>query len=356
MHHPFTAATLTEFAQALLLQSGVPQQNAWLVADSLVAANLRGVDSHGIQMLLPYLDQLAAGTMDPIAAGVPLSESGACLLYDGQNGIGQVVAAECVRHALRLARAHGVAVVSARNSNHFGAAAYWAQQLAAEGCYAIVTSNASPAVPPWPGVEPRLGTNPLCMAVPGSEEDAWLLDMATTTVSLGKMHAASYRGETTLPAGWATDRHGVPTTHLATALAGLPTPIGGYKGTGLALMVELLSAGLSGGPMSTDVGSLRSGFMTLGISHFFLAIDVGRFQGPEEFAARLGRLTGNIKSTSPAPGHDEVLMTGEPECRMRDQRLRNGIPIAGALLDSLTARARIIGVPPPEPIAQEGAY
>jgi LDH2 family malate/lactate/ureidoglycolate dehydrogenase len=334
----YSATELTALGCSLLTKAGVPDNSARLVADSLVEANLRGVDSHGIQMLLPYLDQLAAGTMDAGTRGKPASESGACLVYDGENGLGQVVAHECVGHALRLAREDGVAVVTARNSNHFGAAAYWAQKLTAEGCMAIVTSNASPAVPPWGGKEPRLGTNPLCMAVPGSENGAWLLDMATTTVSLGKMHAAHYRGETTLPAGWATDQEGVPTTDMATAIAGLPTPLGGYKGTGLSLMAELLSAGLSGGPMSTDVGSLRRGFEPLHVSHTFVAIDMRRFQALDVFAQRLERLTGTIKSTAVAAGQDEVLMAGEPENRMREERLANGIPLPDALMELLRAR------------------
>lgn len=334
----YSAAELVKLASALLVKAGVPADDALLVADSLVEANLRGVDSHGIQMLLPYLDQLAAGTMDAETRGKPASLSGACMVYDGENGLGQVVANEGVKHALALARDYGVAVVSVRNSNHFGAAAYWAQKLTAEGCVAIVTSNASPAAPPWAGKEPRLGTNPICMAVPGSENGAWMLDMATTTVSLGKMHAANYRGEPSLPAGWATDRDGVPTTDTQTAIAGLPTPLGGYKGTGLALMAELLAAGLSGGPMASDVGSLRHGFEQLQVSHGFIAIEMERFQTLEAFAPRLVRLTDVIKATPVAVGHQEVLMAGEPEYRMRQERLANGIPLPTALMERLWAR------------------
>src|ERR1700687_1169026 len=168
----FSASALIDFARALLVSGGVPDALAQIVAGSLLASNLRGVYSHGIQMLLPYLDQLNAGTMDGQAEGSPLSESGGCMVYDGGNGLGQVVADRCVTHALRLVRGNGLALVSARNSNHFGTAAYWAQKLAARGCVSIVTCNASSAVPPWPGFEPRIGTNPICMAVPGSESGA----------------------------------------------------------------------------------------------------------------------------------------------------------------------------------------
>ena len=183
----FSAPALIEFARPLLVRAGVPDANALLVADSLIAANLRGVDSHGFQMLLAYLDQLHAETMDPRADGRPVLETGTCMIYDGQNGIGQVVADRCVGHAARLAQVAGLALVAARESNHFGAAAYWGQKRAAAGCIGIVMTNASPAAPPWQGKEPRIGTNPICMAVPGSESGGWLLDMVTTTVALGKI-------------------------------------------------------------------------------------------------------------------------------------------------------------------------
>jgi LDH2 family malate/lactate/ureidoglycolate dehydrogenase len=341
---PFSATALTEFAHAILGRAGVPDENARLVADSLIAANLRGVDSHGVQMLLPYLDQLRAGTMDPCAEGRPVLETGACLIYDGQNGLGQVVADRCVAHASRLARGCGVALVTARESNHFGAAAYWGEKLAAAGCIGIVMTNASPAAPPWQGIEPRIGTNPICMAVPGSESGGWLLDMATTTVAFGKVYDASHRNQTTIPVGWATDADGVPTTDTETALRGLPTPLGGYKGSGLGLLVELLTSGLSGGPMATDVGSLRYGFERLGVSHCFLAIDMARFCPPGEFRRRLDHLTRMIKSSRPAAGYDEVLVAGEPEWRVAEGRKRDGIPLPRKLIADLAARAEAMAV------------
>jgi LDH2 family malate/lactate/ureidoglycolate dehydrogenase len=338
-----------------LVRAGVPDANALLVADSLIAANLRGVDSHGFQMLLPYLDQLHAGTMDPRTDGRPVLETGACLIYDGQNGLGQVVADRCVAHAARLAQVAGLALVAAREPNHFGAAAYWGQKLAAAGCIGIVMTNASPAAPPWQGKEARIGANPICMAVPGSESGGWLLDMATTTVALGKIHDASHREEATIPAGWASDAAGVPTTDTQAALRGRPTPLGGYKGSGLGLLVEFLTAGLSVGPMATDVGSLRYGFEPLRVSHCFLAIDTARFCAPEEFRQRVEHLTHMIKSTPAAAGYDEVLVAGEPEWRAQQQRVHNGIPLPEQLLESVSARAETLAVPLPRPIGAGGA-
>src|ERR1017187_7647422 len=157
------APQLTRFAESILLVAGVPRHKASIVAESLVASNLRGVDSHGIQLLTFYIDQLLAGEMDPHSDGAVISESGSCLLFDSLNGIGQWTAEPCCRHAIRLAREHGIGMVTARECNHFGACAWWAQKMRAAGLIGIVVCNASPIVPPWQGKEGRFGTNPICM-------------------------------------------------------------------------------------------------------------------------------------------------------------------------------------------------
>jgi LDH2 family malate/lactate/ureidoglycolate dehydrogenase len=208
--------------------------------------------------LLPYyLEQIEWGDMDANADGRVISESGACLLYDAQNGIGQAIAETCCAHAVRMASSGGMAMVVARESNHFGAAAFWARRMSTAGQIGIVMCNASSLVPPWQGKQPRLGTNPICMAVPGGEERPWLLDMATTTVAAGKIFKALINGQPQIPSGWAMDSEGVPTTDPDTALKGLLMPLGGYKGSGLAMMAEILCAVLSGGAMSTELGGIR---------------------------------------------------------------------------------------------------
>jgi LDH2 family malate/lactate/ureidoglycolate dehydrogenase len=344
----FEPLTLSNFCADALICLRVPQPHAQLIADSLVAANLRAVDSHGIQMLLPYIKQLELGSVDAETTGGVASASGACLTYDGNNGLGQVVANECTEHALRLVRENGLAMVVARNSNHFGTAAYWGQKMARKGCIGVVTTNASPATPPWQGKSARLGTNPLCMAVPGSEGGGWLLDMATTTVAFGKIHNAAYYGEAIIPSGWATNIHGNPTTDTQEALDGLATPLGGYKGSGLAMMVEILSAVLSGGPMSTEVGTLRQdGDERLRVSHMFLAIDARRFMSLESFQGRMARLSEMVKSAEPASGYHEVMIAGEPEWRAEQQRLRDGIPLPGRLCQELADAAKRLGIEPP---------
>ncbi len=338
---------LAEFGEALLLAAGVPPATASLTAESLVAANLRGVDSHGVHLLPFYMDMIARGDLDPAASGHVISESGSCLHYHGENGIGQAIAGICCGHATRIAKSLGAAVVVARESNHFGAAAFWAQRICAAGHIGIVVCNASPMVPPWQAKEPRFGTNPICMSVPGDPSSAWLLDMATTTVAANKIYKAGVNGQQTIPSGWAMDSEGVPTTDTQAALKGLVMPLGGYKGSGLAIMVEILCAVLSGGAMSTELGGIRIKGQPMRVSQTYIAIDVARFMPPDEFRNRMDWLVERLKSAAPAKGYDEVLIAGEPEIRSEERRRREGIPIALGTWQSLLDTAARVGVQPP---------
>jgi LDH2 family malate/lactate/ureidoglycolate dehydrogenase len=338
------APTLRRFAAQILAAAGVPEDKAKLVAKTLVATNLRGVDSHGIQLLTFYVDQLLAGEMDAQTDGRVVSENGCCLLFDGQNGLGQWVAEICCGHALRIAQAQGMAMVVARESNHFGAANWWAQKMRDAGLIGIVMCNASPIVPPWQGRQGRLGTNPICVALPGP----WLLDMATTTVAAGKIFKARFNGQPEIPAGWAFDAQGVPTTNTEEAYQGMLQPLGGYKGSGLAMLVEILCGVLGGGAMSTQLGGIRFRGRTVRVSQMFMAIDIARFMPVQEFAERMEWLVHLIKSTPAAPGYDEVLVAGEPEWRTEARRLAEGIPIPDGNWASLVKTAcRVkVEVPP----------
>lgn len=343
-----TPATLGGFARRLLVSAGVPKASAQLVADSLVDANLRGVDSHGIQLIGSYLTQLRAGGMDPASSGAVFSESGACLVFDGQNGLGQVTAERCTEHALRLARLHGLALVIARNANHFGAAGYWADKIVRGGSIGLVMSNACPIVPPWQGKSARFGTNPFSAAVPATGPLSWMLDMATTTVSLGKLADAAYRGESTIPAEWGfLTKAGKPASDIRSAQSGQPTPFGRYKGSGIAMLVEIMTAGLSGGPMSTEGTPFGNGAEPLLISHAYLAIDPARFLGAGTFGRRMERLNQIVKSSEPAPGYEEVLIAGEPEILKKRERKKAGIPIPVSLWNQLGIWATELGVSAP---------
>ena len=337
---------LTSFAYQLLTAAKVPHPKADLVATSLVAANLRGVDSHGLQLLPFYLEHILAGNVNIETDGHIAVESGGCLVYEGENGIGQWISNICCGHVVRLAREHGLGIVVSRESNHFGAAAFWAQRMSSAGLIGMVMCNASPLVAPWQGREPRFGTNPICVSVPCP--NLWLLDMATTTVALGKILNARFKGNASIPQGWAMDSEGVPTTDTETALSGLLMPLGGYKGSGLAMMAEILCAVLGGGAMSTELGGIRVKGQPSRVSQFFLGLDVSRFMPLEEFQQRMERLVETVKASRPAKGYDEVLVAGEPEWRIEAERMREGITLSPGVWENLTQAARRLGVQPPK--------
>jgi LDH2 family malate/lactate/ureidoglycolate dehydrogenase len=346
-----SAPELTTYIQQVLEAVKVPKPKAALVATSLVASNLRGVDSHGVQLITFYVEQIEYGDMNPHADGHIISENGGSMVFHGEDGLGQHVAQVCSDHAIRLAQEHGMSMVVARESNHFGAAAYWAQKMAAAGQIGIVVCDASAIVPPWQGKQNRIGTNPICMAVPGP----WLLDMATTTVAANKIFKASMNHQPTIPAGWAMDSEGIPTTDTQTALKGLIMPLGGYKGSGLAMMVEILCAVLSGGAMSTELGGIRIRGRKFRVNQSFIAIEIERFMPVAEFTARVERLVEMMKNTTPAAGYHEVLVAGEPEWRTEAARKRDGIPVGAGTWESLSSIGRRLGVAVPAATAQLSA-
>ena len=330
------------FARQILEATGVATDKAHLVAHSLVASNLRAVDSHGIQLLPFYIDQIEHGNINVHVAGHVVSESGGCVLYDGENAIGQVVADRCCDHAMRVAKQNGIAIVVARDSNHFGAAAFWGTKISSAGLLSLVMCNASPLVAPWQGKEPRFGTNPICVSVPGLR--TWQLDMATTTVAAGKIFKAHLSNQKEIPPGWAMDSEGVPTTNTETAMSGLLMPLGGYKGSGLAMMAEIFCAVLGGGAMSTQLGGIRVHGKPARVSQCFIGIDVSRFMPEEEFRVRMEELVKIAKSSAPAKDYDEVLVAGDPEWRAEDGRKANGIPISAGTWSDLTSIAERHGV------------
>lgn len=338
------ADDLLELGCRLLCAAGVEADKARQVAESLVAGNLRGIDSHGIALLPHYIDQVEAGDVEPAGEGRVVAESGAALLYDAGHGFGAVTAGICCRHAARLARAHGLSIVVAREATHFGIAGRWAARLSSEGLIGIAMCDAGPQVAPWQGKDRRIGTNPLAMAAPHPQGRGWLLDMATTTVALGKLEQAEWKGETEIPSGWALDAEGRPTTDLAAALGGLLMPLGGYKGSGLGLMVEILCGVLGGGAMASEIRGIRMHGRHSRVNHVFLAIEVERFLPLEQFHERMDRLVAEMKTSAPAWGYSEVLVAGEPELRAAEERRRSGIPIPEGVWAEIERTAARLGV------------
>jgi LDH2 family malate/lactate/ureidoglycolate dehydrogenase len=338
------APRLTEFATAVLAAVGVPDPDAALVADSLVAADLWGHQSHGVMRLSWYVDRIRAGVMRAVTTPETVSDTGALAVIDGHDGVGQVLAAHAAREAARRAHSHGVGVVAVRNSNHFGTAAYFTRMAARDGCVAILATNASPAMAPWGGRAKTVGTNPWSIAAPAGEHDVMVMDIANTAVARGKVYLARQRGEA-IPAGWAIDADGAPTTDPAAAIAGVILPMAGHKGYAIALMMDVLSGVLTGSAFGTAVSGPYQVERPSGCGHLCIALDVAAFGDPDGFARRMEQLVAEVKSVPLAHGFDEVLYPGELEARAARANLDLGLSLPRQTLDDLRRLAGSTGVP-----------
>ena len=222
----FDAAALTTFGTDVLTSLGVPDDDARLVSDSLVTADLWGHPSHGMLRLGWYVARLDSGVMHPVTDPLLVVDAGAVALLDGCDGIGQIVTARAAEEAVRRAGEHGIGVVAVRNSNHFGTAAYFTRRIATQDCIGILTTNGSPAMAPWGGRVKTVGANPWSIATPGGSHAPVVLDIANSGVARGKIYAALERGQQ-IPPDWATDAAGVPTTDPKAAIDGLILPMAG---------------------------------------------------------------------------------------------------------------------------------
>jgi LDH2 family malate/lactate/ureidoglycolate dehydrogenase len=341
---PVDPGRLAEFAAAVLAAVGVPEADARLVADSLVTADLWGHQSHGVLRLSWYVDRIRAGVMQAVTTPETVSDTGALAVVDGHHGVGQVLAAFAARESAHRAREHGVGVVAVRNSNHFGTAAYFTRMAARDGCVAILTTNASPAMAPWGGRRRTVGTNPWSIAAPAGRHDVLVMDIANTAVARGKVYLARQRGEP-IPAGWAIDADGRPTTDPAAAIGGMILPMAGHKGYAIALMMDVLSGVLTGSAFGGAVSGPYQFERRSGCGHLFMALDVAAFDHPDRFARRMEQLVAEIRSVPLAPGYHEVLYPGELEARAARGNLEAGLSLPRQTLEDLRQLAAATGVP-----------
>jgi ureidoglycolate dehydrogenase (NAD+) len=331
---------LERWMQAVLEAAGLEAAAAETVAVSLVHANRRGVDSHGVARVPIYSERLRAGLINGRPRPRVEREDGAVALIDGDRGPGQVAGVLATDHAIDLARRHGVGVVSVHRSSHYGAAGYYAIRAAQAGMLGMSTTNSEPFVIPFGGVGRALGTNPIALAAP-TPDGIFDVDMATSQVAVNKIFNARDEGRT-IPEGWGVDEQGQATTDPAQVHAAVP--LGGYKGYALAVLVEVLSGALAGAGVGHEVGNLYEGGETQDVGHFHLVIDPDRLAGRARFAESLGALLQALKAMSPAPGHDEVLVPGEPEARAQAERERDGIPLPPTLWVTLSELSSELGV------------
>lgn len=336
------AATLTRFCHDALVAAGLRPADAATMAASLVAADLRGVASHGVMRLPIYVRRMRLG----LIATRPVIEvertAPATAVVDGGNGPGQVVAQRAMREAVALAREAGAGFVAVRRSNHFGAAGWFALQAAEAGMIGVAVTHAEADVVPFGGTRAALGTNPLAFAVPRADGPPLVLDLATSAVAMGKVLLAAKQGRS-IPDGWAVDADGEPTTDPARVRAVLP--MAGPKGYGLALVIEVLSALLSGSRSGSEVKRMYDDFdAPQEIGHFLGAVDVARFVPLDAFTHSLEGLAARITSVPPAAGHDEVLLPGAVEERAEARNRRDGIPLPDEVHRDLLALGESLDV------------
>ena len=349
----FTPAALHAFAAACFEAAGMTTMDAACVADNLLLADLRGVDSHGVTRVPIYAERLRRGAVAADARPVLLRGTGrAARLLDGCNAMGAVVGHHAMAEAIAAARDHGIGIVAACRSNHFGICADYALRAADAGMISLVASNTARSMAIWGAREAALGTNPIAFGIPRTDGPHLVLDMATSVVARGKIIERAKRGEA-IPDGWALDSAGRPTTDAQSAVAGVVLPFAGPKGSGLALMVESLGGVLSGAAIAAGIGNLYGEFdRAQDIGHVFMALDPDAFIGRAAFAQRMAGLAAEMKALARAEGVAEILLPGEIEAGLTVHRRREGIALPPNVVDELHREATAAGVPPPEPLPE----
>jgi LDH2 family malate/lactate/ureidoglycolate dehydrogenase len=354
------ARALEEFCIRAFRELDVPAEDARITAHVLVTADLRGVDSHGVARLRRYVEGLRNGMMKPRAESHVVSQTPATALIDADAGLGQPASYRAMELAIEKARDVGTGFVTVRNSNHYGIAGYYAMMALEHDFIGLSMTNASVLVPPTFGRAAFLGTNPLAMAAPAGEEYPYVLDMATSTVPKGKLEVYD-RLAKPLPAGWVSDEGGASITDAAQAIAGtardvrtgmllplggLGESLGGHKGYGLALLVEILCAVLSGASTSdrTYATTEEGDPLPADIGHFFGALRVGAFRPLEEFRAEMDALQRRLRAVPPTAGAERIYIHGEKEFVTAERRQQEGIPLNSKVVADLRAIAAELGM------------
>jgi len=321
---------------------GLSTEHAQWFAHALVETSLMGIDTHGLRLLPLYLRELDEGRSKPCPVMKVRRRRGGVATLDADAALGAVAGVHAARLAATLAAENGVGAVAVANSNHFGAASIYGLEIASRGMVGIVTTSAAARVAPFNGREPLFGTNPLCFAAPAAGEGAYLLDMATSQISYSQIkHYRQHRME--IPSGYALNRSGDYTGNPDEVVS--LAPLGGYKGQGLAMMVQILSCLLAGTPLDHELEHLDTGRFDVGrdIAHFMIAIDVASFTDPEQFQSSVAALMSLVRR-SPAREGERVLVAGDPQATTKQRRLVDGIPATDAEAAVLVREAHLLGL------------
>jgi LDH2 family malate/lactate/ureidoglycolate dehydrogenase len=341
---------LGEWAKKIFVKAGVSAADAAIVTDSLLAADLRGVNTHGItRMLGVYVKRIQLGVMNPVPRFEIVRERASTALIDCHNSIGQLGSYFAMQKALEKAKNTGTAFVATTHSNHYGAAAYWAMMALEHGMIGFSAVNTIATTPPTGGREARFGTNPIAYAIPAGKDIPFVLDMATTMVARGRVILYAKQGKPLAP-GWAFDAMGNPTTDPQKALSGLLAPMGGYKGYGIAFAVDILSGILTGSNFGKHFpGMLAENFeKPMDVGGVFTAIDIESFMDISEFNQRMEQAFAEVRGCAKAEGVDRIYTPGEIEHDTTVKRLQTGIPFPEEIYKEYLALSESFGVPFPE--------
>ena len=343
--------TLLGFATSLLEAGGATADEAPVVANSLVGANLRGHDSHGVMRIPFYLGRVKEGVLQPGSTLSVVNESPSAIVADGGWGFGQVISIDLMQRLIGKAGETGIAGGTLRKASHIGRLGEYAEMAAAENMVAMICANthgAAQRVAPVGGKRPRLGTNPLCIGMPGGKDGPFVLDFGTSATAEGKVRVKKIAGEQ-IPDGWVIDPDGNPTNdpnQLYGDPPGTILPMGGdqaYKGFGLSFMIETICGGLSGGQCAHPDPP-----PAIGNCAFFLVISPARMAGMDHLAAEVGALEEYVRNVPRIDGIDQVFLPGDPERSVLAQRQESGIPLDDGNWNALSSLAGELGVALPD--------
>jgi LDH2 family malate/lactate/ureidoglycolate dehydrogenase len=334
--------SLYRFCVQVLQTAGLGTPQAEIVSESLIFAELRGIDSHGLIRLASYLQRIESGVMEPNPQVTTINEAPAMALVDAHNGFGQVAGTVAMTLAIEKARSSGIAAVAVRNSNHFGVAAYFAMKALQAKMVGITLTNASPGIAPYGTRQALFGTNPIAFAVPALEQRPIVLDMASSVVARGKIRLAQLAGEK-IPLDWALDAEGGPTDDPVAALKGTMAAVGGPKGSGLSLVIDVLCGILSGSCLTGDVRNITDTSGPCQTGHLMIAVDPAKFVKLNQFLSDIDGVILRIKALPSANG-GSVYLPGELEAILEEKRRTEGIPLDADLQSSLNTVASRYGI------------
>lgn len=333
---------LRHLVTRIFASTGLHADHAHLIADTMVQADVWGHQSHGVLRVPWYYARLRSGAIDCRATPEIVHDAKAVAIIDGRDGLGQVTAQRAMEEALRRADDYSVGVIAVRNSNHFGTCMYFSRQAAQRGYVAMLMSNAGPNMAPWGGLKKKIGTNPWSIAVPGRRSPV-VMDMANSGVARGKIYLADKRGES-IPAGWAIDAQGRPTTDPHKAIEGFILPMAGHKGYVMGVMIDILSGVLSGSKFLDDVHGPYDPVNRSGAGHLMIALKVDAFQPLPEFLDRMDTYIRSLKDVPLAEGHHTVYYPGEMEEESAARTAGTGLQLPAETLRSLKDVAREAGL------------